>query len=276
MMAKERFNERLRRTCRERDSLLCLNLDPETARLPAGVARSPLPVWRFVQEVLDATLPALAAVKLNLAFYEVLGKTGWDTIERILAYLPGDVINIADGKRNDIGNSARMYAEAYFSALPFDAVTLNPLLGIDSVAPFTERPDRGAFILALTSNPSADDFEKRRMGRGRLCDEIARKCVEWNTRGNVGLVVGATQGKDIRRMREIAPALPFLIPGIGAQAGDLEQAVRSSHADRRSGTLIAAGRSVLYADSTNDYAAAAGREAARLCADINRVRKSFR
>jgi len=265
------FIQRLHEVTAARASLLCLNLDPELRLLPSSIQRSPSPVWKFIQEILDATLPYLSAVKLNLAFYEVLGNKGWRIIERVLAYLPKSVIAIADGKRNDIGNTARLYAEAYFSTFSFDAITVNPLLGSDSVAPFLERPDRGTFILTLTSNPSAKDFQERRFGKRRLCDEIATKAVQWNTNHNVGLVVGATHAKDVRRLRRLAPELPFLIPGIGAQGGDLESAVRSSITVDGDGTLIAIGRAILYANSTSSFAEHAAREAEHFRNRINQA-----
>jgi len=193
-------------------------------------------------------------------------------LRRTLSCIPENIITIGDAKRGDIGNTAAMYAQALLTDLGFRATTVNPYMGFDSVEPFLRDPERGAFVLAVTSNPGAKDFQYLKVGTRRLYERVIRKVQSWNTKGNCGLVVGATRPAELRRIRAMVPDMPILIPGIGAQGGDLKSAVR--YGCTRDGllALINASRSILYASSGEDFADAARREATRLRDDINRYR----
>jgi orotidine-5'-phosphate decarboxylase len=250
-----RFSERLTMTIRQQRSLLCVGLDPEPERLPDAVLRAPDPVLAFNRAIIAATADLVCAYKPNLAFYEALGPRGLLTLEATLRAIPAHTLVIADAKRGDIGNSARLYARAAFEAFGFDAVTVNPYLGADSVAPFLEYADRGVFLLCRTSNPGARDLQDRPGRDGRpLYEAVALAAQEWNVHGNCGLVVGATYPRELQAIRALCPDMPFLIPGVGAQGGDLEASVRAGVTAAGDGALIAASRAVLYASAGADFA----------------------
>ncbi|MEJ2051688.1 MAG: orotidine-5'-phosphate decarboxylase, partial [Calditrichota bacterium] len=221
-----------------------------------------------------ATSDTAIAYKPNIAFYETLGTPGWKLLEKILEIIPADVLIVADAKRADIGNSSRKYAELFFQNYKFDAITVSPYLGQDSVIPFMDFEDRGIFVLCLTSNKGSQDFQYLNIDSEPLYLRIARKVSEWNLRsGNCGLVVGATHPEDMGSIREVAPELPFLIPGIGAQGGNLKIAVQFG-TDAASGcALITASRSILYASPDVDFAMAAEETANKLKDEINQNRK---
>lgn len=260
------FLDKLRASVSTRDSLLCVGLDPEINRLPRGIPRSLEGVARFNRELIEATAGLVCAFKPNLAFYEALGTGGWDVLRDTLRAVPPDVVTIGDGKRADIGNTSRAYARALFDYLGFDAVTVSPFLGADAVQPFFEDPERGVFVLCRTSNPGASDVQSVPVltdaGPRPLYELIATVVAGWTRNGNAGLVVGATAPEDLARVRALAPNLPFLVPGVGTQAGDLGAAV-AAHRDNAP-AVINASRSVAYASSGEDYAAAAERSARAL------------
>ncbi len=247
------FFTRLGQAVTARRSPLCLNLDPDPERLPDGVG-----VAEFNLRLVEATADLVAAYKLNFAFYEAQGRAGFAALERTRQAVPADLPVIADAKRADIASSARFYARAIFEAWAFDAVTVNPYLGHDSVEPFTEYAGRGVYILGRTSNPGARDFQDLPVGPdGRpLYQVVALRVRDWNRRGNLGLVVGATYPAELKALRELVPDLPFLVPGIGAQGGDLEAAVRFGGTGRPGGLLIAVGRQAIYASRGPDFAEA--------------------
>ncbi len=267
------FSEFLAETQHSTGSLLCIGLDPDPARLPAALPGEDT-VAEFNRRIIEATADLVCAYKLNLAFYEAAGERGWTALRRTLAYIPKNVITIGDGKRGDIGNTAAMYARALLTDLGFRATTLNPYMGSDSVEPFLRDPEKGAFILAVTSNPGARDFQYLNVGAGRLYERVIRKVRSWNSGGNCGLVVGATRPAELRRIRALVPDMPILIPGIGAQGGDLRSAVRYGCTKDGLLAVINAGRSILYASSGEDFADAARRAAAELRNEINRCRSA--
>jgi orotidine-5'-phosphate decarboxylase len=215
-------------------SVLCLGLDPDPAALPAGFSRDVRGVERFAEVVLDAALPFAAAVKPNLSFYEAFGAAGISALERLRARIPADVPVIGDGKRGDIDVTTARQSVAYFDALGFDAVTVNPYVGEEALTAYLERPDRFAYLLCRTSNPGAADLQALRVAAhwskdGALVapDEplwgrVARSAAGWGPGGTVGLVVGATAPDELRAVRAIAPALAFLVPGVGAQGGAID------------------------------------------------------
>ncbi len=265
------FMAKLRGAMQRHRSLLCIGLDPDPSRLPEGVS-----VPDFNRAIIDATADLVCAYKPQLAFYEALGEEGHRALRDTIKHIPDDIPIIADAKRNDIGNTAAAYARAIFDYLGCDAVTVNPYLGHDSLEPFLAYRERGVFILCRTSNPGSADFQELRCGFGRrsvpLYEIVARKAAEWNTAGNVGLVIGATFPQQLAAIRQQHPELPFLIPGVGAQGGDVGLAVRNGIDQRGEGIIINSARQVLYASSGPDFAAAARRVAAALRDEINRHR----
>lgn len=266
------FNEKLNDILFSRKSLLCVGLDTVMEKIPASLRRQPDPLFQFNKAIIDATLPYAAAFKINTAFYEAWGLEGWRALEKTMAYLPAEVIKIADAKRGDIGNTSQSYSRAVFTSLGADAVTVNPLMGTDSTAPFLQDPQKGVFFLCLTSNPGSQDFQHFSDGRVRLYEKIALKVGEWNRHGNCGLVVGATHPSELQEIRKLAPELPFLIPGIGAQGGDLENSVRFGLSAQGGGALFNSSRAILYASSGADFAAAAAAAAAATRDALNKAK----
>jgi orotidine-5'-phosphate decarboxylase len=261
------FLDKLRRLQRQKQSRLCIGLDPDLPRLPPHLTDSYPPeeaILHFCRAIIDATAPLACAFKVNLAFFEGLGSRGWQALEAVFAALPPDVVSIADAKRGDIGNTARFYAHSLFDHLGADAATVAPYMGRDSVAPFLQFPGKGTFVLARTSNPGASDFQERACGGEPLYLHVARAVNTWgaDTPGAAGLVVGATHPAPLRALREACPTLPFLIPGVGAQGGTLADVLQAATDDGL--ILVNSSRQVLYASTGMDFAEAAAREAATL------------
>lgn len=265
------FNEKLAGAVRRNNSLLCVGLDPDPALMPGGIS-----VADFNAEIVRATGDLVCAYKLNLAFYEALGDEGQVALKHTLKHIPPGVVTIGDGKRGDIGNTARAYARALFDVSGFDAATVSPYLGYDSVEPFLEYQDRGVFILCRTSNKGAVDFQSLRCqtdgGERPLFEIVAAKASAWNRYGNIGLVVGATYPDELKTVRLSHPDIPLLIPGVGAQKGDLGLAVSYGVNEEGEGAVINSSRQVLYASRERDFAAAARRAAEDLRRQINEHR----
>ena len=262
------FIEKLTSAARKNNSLLCVGLDPDPELMPSKVN-----VLEFNKAIIDATADLVCAYKLNLAFYEALGDEGLDALKRSVKHIPGSIPVIGDAKRGDIDNTARAYAKAIFANLNFDATTVNPYLGFDSVKPFIQYKDKGVFILCRTSNAGAVDFQSLRCeveGSHRLLFEIvALKAKEWNIHGNIGLVVGATYPEELKQVRGINPDMPLLIPGIGAQGGDLASAVRYGVNSKGEKAIINSSRQIIYASREKDFAQAARQVASELRDQIN-------
>ena len=253
--------------CRRNRSLLCVGLDPDPAKLPVK------DVFEFNKAIIDATADLVCAYKPNLAFYEALGMRGLQALKKTVAYIPKNIPVIGDAKRGDIGNTAIAYARALFGYYKFDAVTLNPYLGFDSIEPFLDYKDKGVFVLCRTSNSSACDFQDLVDNFGmKFYQSVALRAGDWNTAGNVGLVVGATYPEELREIRKLCPQMPLLIPGIGAQGGDLELSVKYGVDANKEKAVIVAARQVLYASRGADYAQAARKAAGELRDIINRYR----
>lgn len=235
----------------------------------------PAEVAGFNREIVEATSDLVCAFKPNLAFYEALGREGLMALERTLGAIPGHLPVIGDAKRSDIGSTAEAYARALFGVWGFDAVTVNPYLGGDSLEPFLRCKEKGVFILCRTSNPGAADFQGLSMKESGLplYLEVARQAQGWNVWGNVGLVVGATAPEELRRVRGICPEMPILVPGVGAQGGDLEAAVVHGVDSRGRRAIISASRQVLYAyrNEGGGVGVAARRAALGLRDAINQV-----
>ncbi|MCI0329774.1 MAG: orotidine-5'-phosphate decarboxylase [candidate division Zixibacteria bacterium] len=253
-----------------RYGFLCLGLDTELEKLPAPLAKSPDSILNFNLEMIEAASAHVAAFKPNLAFYEALGSVGWEILKKTCEAIPKEKIIILDGKRGDIGNSARLYAKAMFEELGGDAVTVNPYLGADSLVPFMENPEKGVYLLCLTSNPGASSFQLFPLA-DPLYLRVARKANEWNQHRNIGLVVGATHPQPLAAARQAAPELPFLIPGVGAQGGSLWDTVHYGTGGGKIPTLVNLSRSVLYASSGNDYKERAEEELVKIKTEIERL-----
>lgn len=268
------FNSRLAQMCTDRDSVLCVGLDVDLRRLPAGIPATRDGVVGFCHEIIDATLHSAAAYKPNVAYFESMGTWGLDALAEIRRHIPAEVLAIADAKRGDIDSTNVQYAAAVFDVLGFDAITAHPYLGAETLEPFLSRQDRGVFVLCRTSNPGARDFQDLRNAAGEpLYLSVAKAVQSWNVNGNCGLVTGATYPEDLAEVRRAAPELPLLIPGIGAQGGDLKETVRA--AGTEAPMLINASRSIIYAGSGSDFAEAAGAAARQLHEDINAARAAI-
>ena len=266
------FVERIRRACQGARSLVCVGLDPDPALMPVA------DVYEFNRAIVDATAGVACAYKPNLAFYEALGMEGLAVLDRTIFHIrevAGDALVIGDAKRGDIGPSARAYAKAMFEVWNFDAVTVNAWGGSDSVEPFLEDESRGVFIWCRGSNPGSADFQDLNSTGGRtllpLYERMARACSDWNVRGNIGLVVGATVPEQLAAVRGLCPEMPLLVPGVGVQGGDLEAAVRAGVDSDGRLALINSSRGIIYASGGADFAAAAGEAARSLRDAINAV-----
>lgn len=254
------FIEKLRAAQERNRSYLCVGLDIVTASTPLPIQNFDEPMLPFAREIIDATKDLVCAYKPNLGFFLAEGAAGIVALERIVRYIPTDIPIILDGKFGDIGNTAEAYARGAFEQFRADAVTLAPYMGSDSVRPFLKYADRGVFVLARTSNANAGEFQNLMVdGDQRLYEGVARSARRWNEDGPgaCGLVVGATAPQELERIRALAPELPFLIPGVGAQGGDLAAAVRFGCTSTGLGPMVNASRSVLYASRKADFADAA-------------------
>ena len=259
-----KFKERISELVRERKSLICVGLDSDLNKIPEHLKSDENPILEFNKQIIDATSDLCVAYKPNLAFYECLGSRGWEILKATLAVVPNNIPVIVDAKRGDIGNTSRMYAQAIFDYLGGDAVTLTPYLGEDSLSPFFEYKDKFAFVLALTSNPSSQDFQLLECNGKPLYHIVAEAVQKWNKNDNLGLVVGASHPDKIKEVREISGNLPFLIPGVGAQGGDLEASAKFGTDNGKSIALINVSRSVIYASDGVDFAEKAREEVLRL------------
>lgn len=243
----------------QKRSFLCVGLDTDIDRIPQHLLTEEDPVFEFNRQIIDATLPYAIAYKPNLAFYEALGAKGLTSLQRTLDYLPADVLTIADAKRGDIGNTAERYAKAFFDTMNFDAVTVTPYMGRDAITPFLSRPGKWAFALALTSNAGAADFQYHTDDGEKLYERVLKRSSAWgeSAPGELGFVVGATRAEALQEVRALVPKAFFLVPGVGAQGGDLEAVCRMGK-NEMGGLLINSSRGIIYAGSGKDFAKAAG------------------
>jgi orotidine-5'-phosphate decarboxylase len=271
------FTERLLTAMRERQSLLCVGLDSDIERIPSFLRRehSESAVLEFNRRIIDATQDLVCAYKLNLAFYEALGPRGLEMLRETVAYIPDDLVTIADAKRGDIGNTAKAYAKAIFDHYSFDATTVNPYLGLETVQPFLAYRDRGIFVLCRTSNPGAREFQDLECDGKRLYFRVAEAVARANERfGNLGLVVGATWPEELKEIRDlVGEEMPILVPGIGEQAGDLEKAVKYGANSQGKLAIINVSRGVIFASPGEDFAEAARAAARELRDEIGHYRR---
>jgi orotidine-5'-phosphate decarboxylase len=244
----QKYDERTEAT----QSLVCVGLDPELGRIPARFRAEEFPLFAFNRWIIEQTHTDTAAYKPNMAFYEARGVQGLRELELTMEYLRVEhpaVVTVCDAKRADIGNTNRGYVASIFDTLGFDCVTLHPYLGREALAPFLERKDKVNIILCRTSNPGAGEFQDLEVGGRPLWEAVAAQVKdEWNALGNCMLVVGATYPDEMRRIRAIAPQMPFLVPGVGAQGGDVAAVVAAGLDARGKGLMISSSRGILYSD----------------------------
>jgi orotidine-5'-phosphate decarboxylase len=248
--------EHLINQIRQKQSFLCVGLDPEPVKLPEHLKKAEYPIFEFNRQIIEATHDLVIAYKPNVAFYECLGTEGWIQLELTIKHIRDnhpDIFIIADAKRGDIGNTAKKYASTFFEYLNCDAVTVAPYMGSDSVLPFLEYPGKWAILLALTSNQGAGDFQFLGTGNhDRLFEAVLRKSAKWGNHGNMMFVVGATRASMLVKVREIVPDHFLLIPGIGAQGGDLSE-VAEYGMNSRCGIIVNSARAIIHADATERF-----------------------
>ena len=268
------WRDKLTKVTNENNSLLCVGLDSEIEKLPGFlVETSKTPQLDFNEEVIDATKDLVCAYKLNMAFYEVGGKRGIETMEKTLRYIPSNILVILDGKRNDIGNTARKYAQSLFDTFKVDAVTINPYLGKDGVSPFLDYAEKCSFILCRTSNPSAGDFQDLIVSSTPLYQIVAQKIREWDVNKNCGAVVGATYPEELKTVRSLlGEDIPILIPGIGKQGGDVEKTVMNGTNASGEMALINSSREIIFAGNNEDFAEQSRGKAQKVRDEINKYR----
>jgi orotidine 5'-phosphate decarboxylase subfamily 2 len=238
-----KFLEKLDKATLNNNSLLCVGLDIDMNRVPQSILNKEDPIYLFNIEIIKATKDLVCAYKPNIAFYERYGVYGLSSLIKTIEYIQGNNIPvILDAKRGDIGHSSAAYAESIFNVYKADAVTVNPYLGHDSLEPFLDYQEKGIIILCMTSNPGAREFQKD------IYLNVAREAVKWNQAGNCGLVVGATKPEELAEIRKIVGDMPLLIPGVGAQGGDLSAAVKAGVNKNGNRAIINASRSIIYAD----------------------------
>ena len=266
------------REIQKKRSFLCVGLDTDLNKIPKPLLSEDDPVFAFNRAIINATLPFAVAYKPNLAFYEVLGAAGWESLKKTVRYLrekAPDIFIIADAKRGDIGNTSAMYARTFFEELDVDAVTLSPYMGKDTVEPFLQFKDKWAILLALTSNPSAADFQyfEDRNGQ-RLYKKVLETSREWATRDQLMYVVGATRARELAKVRELVPEHFLLVPGVGVQGGSLEEVARYGM-NGHCGLLVNSSRGILYASSGKDFAEKAKEAAGKLQQEMERLLKKY-
>jgi orotidine 5'-phosphate decarboxylase subfamily 2 len=268
------FIEKLSSIVHENNSLLCVGLDIDKEKMPKSIFKtSKNPFFNFNKIIIDSTKDLVCAYKLNMAFYEYLGKDGFDLLEKTVRYIPKEIVVILDGKRNDIGNTALKYAQSIFEKFGADATTVNPYLGKDGIAPFLKYKNKFSFILCRTSNPSAADFQDLKVSMIPLYQIIARKIKEWNYNDNCGVVVGATYPDELKKIRNvIGDEIPFLIPGIGKQGGDIEKTVKYGTNKKGDMAIINSSRGIIFAGDNENFAEASRKKALDIRNEINKYR----
>ena len=262
---------------KKKNSYLCVGLDTDIEKIPDHLRSEKDPIFEFNKQIIDATHEYCVAYKPNIAFYEALGPKGWESLQKTLDYIPKNCFTIADAKRGDIGNTSSLYAKAFFSQMNFDSITVAPYMGEDSVKPFLKFKDKWVILLAHTSNPGSADFQltESKITGKKLYEEVILKSQQWGTADQLMYVVGATRADKIAEIRNLAPDYFFLVPGIGAQGGDLED-VSKHGMNKQCGLLVNSARAIIYASSGKDFAAAAGKEARKVRDEMERLLQRIR
>ena len=268
----------------EKQSFLCVGLDTDLEKIPEHLKHVEDPIFEFNRQIIDATAPYCVAYKPNIAFYEALGPPGWESLQKTINYIPKNIFTIADAKRGDIGNTANLYAKAFFETYGFDSITVAPYMGKDSVEPFLNYQGKWTILLGLTSNPGSKDFQELTVlntndffdvGEHKLYEIIVKKSQEWGNAEQLMFVVGATQSDYLAFMREIAPDNFFLVPGVGAQGGSLADVAKLAMTPD-CGLLVNASRSIIYAGNDEQFAQAAGTEAQKMQLEMSQLLAQYR
>jgi orotidine-5'-phosphate decarboxylase len=266
-----KFVDKLLEAGRKNNSLVCIGLDPDPKLMPEKLG-----IYEFNKAIVEATFDLVCAYKPNMAFYEAMGEEGMEVLKKTVKCVPSHIPVIGDAKRGDIGNTSKAYAKELFEIFGFDAATVNPYLGFDAIEPFLQYEDKGCLILCRTSNAGAKDFQSQRCetptGLRYLYEIVAEKAAEWNTRGNIGIVVGATYPDELKAIRSQHPDMPILIPGIGAQGGDVALTVKNGVSPQGDKAIINSSRQIIYASKSPDFAEAARKAAITLRDQINKYR----
>jgi len=270
--------EKLIHIIQEKQSFLCVGLDTDIAKIPAHLKQESDPLFAFNKAIIDATAPFTVAYKPNIAFYECYGISGWKSLEKTAQYIKQtypDIFLIADAKRGDIGNTSRMYAQAFFENLPFDSVTVAPYMGEDSVTPFLSYSDKWVILLALTSNKGAYDFQFiQSESHEPLYAHVLKMSKQWGTDENIMYVVGATKAEMLTHIREIIPNHFLLVPGVGAQGGSLQEVAKHG-ITKECGLLINSSRAIIYADSSTSFAETAAFEAQKIQQEMAEILEKY-
>jgi orotidine-5'-phosphate decarboxylase len=258
-------------------SFLCVGLDPDLQKIPDHLRSRPNGIVEFNKQIIDATKDYCVSYKINTAFYEALGARGWDAIEETCDYIPDSHFKIADAKRADIGNTSSYYAKAFFEKLKFDAVTVAPYMGKDSISPFLEYENKWTIVLGLTSNPGAQDFETKLLSDGQpLYEHVIKTVSTWGHAENLMFVIGATQANQFQQIRQLIPEHFLLVPGVGTQGGSLQDVARFGM-NKDCGLLINVSRDIIYSGTGEDFANIAAAKASayqkEMIAHINSIMK---
>ena len=244
-----------------KQSYLCIGLDADIKKIPPFLLNFKDPIFEFNKRIIESTGEFCVAYKLNIAFYEALGKKGWETLEKTIELIPENILTIADAKRGDIGNTSALYARAFFdkssSGLEFDGITVAPYMGEDSITPFLSYKDKWIILLALTSNKGSDDFQNKKFTNGNLLyQEVIEKSKQWASPDQIMYVVGATKADKLKEIRKIIPEHFLLVPGVGAQGGSLQE-VSEAGLNKQCGLLVNSSRNIIYASQDDDFASKA-------------------
>lgn len=268
------FKEKLVNAIDETNSYVCVGLDTDIKKIPEFLRSESDPIFKFNQEIINATKERAAAYKLNIAFYEAAGEKGIQSLQKTIDIIPSSSVIILDAKRGDIGNTSFHYATAAFDIMKADSVTVNPYMGYDSVEPFFRFEGKGVILLCLTSNAGSSDFQQLVMHDGRpLYMHVAEQISSWEKKhpGQVGMVVGATHPTELKEIRKVAPNVPLLIPGVGAQKGNLQETVAAGIGKEKAPATINSSRGIIYSSSGKDFAEAASLSCGKLADQINQA-----
>ena len=270
MTRSELFNQ-----IKKKSSYLCVGLDTDVNKIPRHLLDYKDPIFEFNKQIIDATYDLCIAYKPNVAFYEALGPKGWESLQKTVEYIPKECFTIADAKRGDVGNTSSLYARAFFKEMNFDSITVAPYMGEDSVTPFLEFKDKWVILLAHTSNPGSSDFQLLRSDTGnQLYEDVILRSQKWSTPDNMMYVVGATRGDKMEGIRKLAPDHFFLVPGIGAQGGSLED-ISKVGLNKECGLIVNSARAIIYASTDKDFAAEARREAMKVQVEMKALLNRF-
>jgi len=257
---------------KEKKSYLCVGLDTDIEKIPKHLQSHPNAVFEFNKQIIDATKDVCVAYKINTAFYESNGLKGWEAMAQTANYIPSTHFKIADAKRGDIGNTSSQYAKAFFEVLNFDAITVAPYMGHDSIQPFLEYKNKWTIVLGLTSNSGSADFQQQKMGDNFLYENVIEKVSKWGRKENLMFVIGATKASDLSAIRKIIPDNFLLIPGVGAQGGSLAD-VSKYGMNRDCGLLVNASRAIIYAGNSENFAEEAGKIALKYQEEMDQYLK---